>query len=71
MDEITNHVSIDIDRGLTLSLSNMMPVYLDFMGVVKMYRDGRIVIAEGNTPDDAARAFWEAVRRVSPEFLNK
>jgi hypothetical protein len=31
---------------------------------VKIYFDGRVEIAEGVELDDAARAFWDAVRKL-------
>jgi ArsR family metal-binding transcriptional regulator len=37
--------------------------------VVTLYPDGRVEIAEGHDVDEAARAFWEAVRSMVPQYF--
>jgi acyl-CoA synthetase (NDP forming) len=34
--------------------------------IATIYWDGKVVIAEDRTPDDAAKAFWAAVEHLNP-----
>jgi hypothetical protein len=35
--------------------------------LVTIHPDGRVELGEGYEPDEAARAFWDAVQRIAPE----
>lgn len=35
--------------------------------LVTIHPDGRVELGDGYEPDEAARAFWDAVQRLSPE----
>lgn len=37
--------------------------------VVRIGADGTIEVGKDMTPDEAARAFWEAVAKLAPEYV--
>lgn len=53
-----------------INLAPPTPNCVDFFGVVKIYSDCRVEIAEEATLDDATRAFWEGIKEIAP-FLWK
>lgn len=52
-----------------IKLGPLEPNCVTFYGIVKIYTDCRVEIAEGATLDDAARAFWDGVKTVAPFIL--
>ena len=47
----------------------ILPDALHIGDAVKIYRDGRVEVNPAYESTDAARAFWEAVKTMAPEFL--
>ncbi|MFK0159175.1 hypothetical protein ACIQVK_44780 [Streptomyces sp. NPDC090493] len=39
--------------------------------LVTIHPNGRVELGEGYEPDEAARAFWDAVQRLSPDSLGR
>ena len=57
-------------HGLCISFSNPTPKALTFnvggKPLVTIHEDHRIELHDGATPNDAAKAFWDAVIKMAP-----
>ena len=53
----------------TFGISRMECQTITFAGIVSINsKTGEVTIAPGYTPDDAAKAFWDAVKRMAPNL---
>ena len=53
------------------SINDCGPTSITFGNAVTVHQDGRVEVHEGIGNDEAAIAFWDAVRAVAPGFLKQ
>lgn len=73
MESSVNFIGIEDDGDATnicTLQSDAGPSSITFGNVVTVYNDGRVEVHEGVGTDEAARAFWQAVREAAPGFLD-
>ena len=51
--------------------ANTISVPFNGRPIVTIHNDGRLEYADGYTPDEAARAFWDAVQRLTPDAMTR
>lgn len=59
-------------ENVTITASKVQPATITIPGqngrtLITIRPDGTLEFADGYTPDEAARAFWEAVQRLTPD----
>lgn len=60
-----------ITSNNTFRLESLQPTCLKIFDAITIHRDGRVEIDPKYTTDEAAKMFWDAVQKISPNFLQK
>lgn len=61
--------STSVPEGLTIRDQTTGPTSLVFPDMFTIYPGAHVELADGVTLDDAAQAFWDAIRRMAPNLV--
>ena len=59
------------NNSVTFSSIVIPPTTLKIFDAITIHRDGRVEIDPKYTTDEAAKLFWQAVKNMAPDFLQK